>query len=78
MKARTTLENVSPTATVAMILGKANPRPPSIQERASATAMAAHSAPQANVVASAQFREEILRRYEAPLPFPWPHGGLND
>jgi hypothetical protein len=27
---------------------------------------------------SAQFAEELLRRYEVPFPLPWHHGGLNE
>jgi hypothetical protein len=45
-------------------------------EPASEAAGAAHSGPQAKPDASAQFRTEILRRYEAPFKSARPHDGL--
>jgi hypothetical protein len=78
MNAHTTLETVSPAVTVAMILDRANSRLPAILKRAAESSKAAHSAPEADPDHAAQFREDILRRYKAPYPFPWRHGGLND
>ena len=78
MKAHTTLETVIPTAAVAMILGRANSPLPTLLKRAAESSKAAHSAPEADLDDSAQFREDILRRDEAPYSFPWRHGGLND
>jgi hypothetical protein len=73
-----TLETAIPTATVAMILGGASRVPPTILERSAESPKAAHSALEADPDNSAQFREDILRRYETSYPFPWHHGGLND
>ena len=50
--------------------------PSSTMEPASEAAGAAHSGPQAKPDASAQFRTEILRRYEAPFKSARPHDGL--
>jgi hypothetical protein len=78
MNAHTTLETVSPTGTVAMILGGANLPLPAVLERAAESPKAAAVVPEANPEHSTQFREDMLRRYKEPFPFPWRHGGLND
>jgi hypothetical protein len=55
-----------------------DPVSPDIQEPASEAAAAAHAPSQASPDDSAQFREEIRRRYEAPLLVPRRHDGLNE
>jgi hypothetical protein len=61
-----------------MITARENPPKPIILERPFEAATAVRFAPQTNPVDSAQFREDFLRRYHAPYPFPWRHGGLNE
>jgi hypothetical protein len=78
MKAHMTLKNMEPSAKVAMTLSGANPRPSNIPLRAAETAAAVHANPEANPDDSERFREDILRRSEAPLRLAWRHGGLND
>ena len=48
-----------------------------IAEPASEAAGAAHSDPKLKPDASAQFRTEILRRYDAPFKSARPHDGLS-
>lgn len=50
---------------------------PTIAEPASEAAGAAHSDPKVKPDASAQFRTEILRRYDAPFKSARPHDGLS-
>jgi hypothetical protein len=79
MNTQMTLKTVKSLTPVAIILGTPNLRPPTILERAPAAGGAVHSDPQANLDDSTQFREDILRRYEAPFRFEgWLHSGLND
>ena len=54
------------------------PASPGLAERACETDAAAHAPAQANPDDSAQFREEIRRRYEAPLLLSPRHDGLNE
>ena len=58
--------------------GELSNRPLStIAEPASGAAGTAHSEPKVKPDASAQFRTEILRRYEAPFKSARPHEGLS-
>jgi hypothetical protein len=75
MKTHTTLKTVRPLDKVATTLRGVNPLPTA---QADELPMAAHAAPLANPDDSVQWRGEILQRYEAPMPRPWFHGGLND
>ena len=50
---------------------------PAIPEPVSAAAGAAHSDAKAKPDASAEFRTEILRRYDAPFKSARPHDGLS-
>lgn len=76
MKLSRPLEVSSRLESAATLLSK--PGPPGILERAAETAPAAHSPLQAGANDSAQFREEIRRRCEAPLLLPRRHDGLNE
>ena len=51
---------------------------PTIPGPACEAAGAAHADPQGNPDDSAQFRAEVLRRYEAPFKSAWPQDGLNE
>jgi len=70
------LEVSSRLDSAATLLG--NPVPSGIPERALEAAAAADSLLQADLDDSARFREEIRRRYEAPLPLSRGHDGLNE
>jgi hypothetical protein len=61
-----------------MIFGPPKSGPPIIPERDSDALKAAHSDPRATLGDSAQFRENLRRRYDTPYPVPWSHGRLND
>lgn len=78
MNTQTTLETVRTQTTAVMILAAANPPPLPIPERASTATKAAHFDPHAKPDNSAQFRADLLRRYDAPFALAWGHGGLND
>jgi hypothetical protein len=78
MKAHTPLKIVGSPVKVAMIPSGANPRPSTIPERDSVAAAAALPTALADSDDSARFREDIIRRYEAPFRPSWRHGGLND
>jgi hypothetical protein len=75
MKTDKTLQNVRTQAAMALAPGGAALRAPTMPERDSGAA--APAIPED----SAQFRENILHRREAPYPLPplpWRHGGLNE
>ncbi|HUD47673.1 MAG TPA: hypothetical protein VMR33_12630 [Candidatus Baltobacteraceae bacterium] len=71
MKIQPTSRNVETPPLTAVIIGKPTERPPE-------AAQAAHSDLRVKPDDSAQFREDILRRYDAPLAPSWLHGGLNE
>jgi hypothetical protein len=75
---RLLLEDAYPLELSRNLFGMPNPRPPTIPERSSEAAGAAHFDSQAKPDDSAQFRADILRRYEAPFTLAWRHGGLNE
>jgi hypothetical protein len=61
-----------------VMTGNPQERPPIVLKRAPEGAHAAHPDPRTNPEDSAQFREDILRRYVAPFAPAWRHGGLNE
>ena len=78
MRPQLPLKTISPTATVAMILGHANTFPPAMLPQAGESPKAVHAAVEAGPGYSAPFFEDTPRSFQAPYPFPWRHGGLND
>jgi hypothetical protein len=78
MKTQTSLANVGPTSSVAIILGTPNPGQPAIPERGYEAAGAACSNPPTSLDKSAKFREEIRRRNEMHFQqTDWHHEGIS-
>jgi|GEM_PF-6346743 len=78
MKAHATLKMTHPPSSMEMILRTPSRCLPAKMERGPVAFASARSIPVASLDDAVHFRQEILRRDEAPFRTAWRHGGLNE
>ncbi len=78
MQACKTITTVLPPAAVVLVVSGAKPEPLAVVERPAGTPRAEASATRAVPDDSADYRADLLRRYESPFDLGWRHGGLNE
>jgi len=78
MKARLVLKSLSEISVEEFAGGAANQPPRDHSEEPPQTAESPQAELEARPEDSVRFREDLLRRYDAPYPHAWLHGGLNE